>query len=716
MRNFFILTMLLASCFQTFSTSAQKRIIQGKVFDATSKLPLSGVNVVIKSTTIGTSTGKTGEFSLPISTEKGLLRISCAGFSTIETELVASSDSNYIFYLIETVYDLNTIVITGTRTEKSLKNVPVLTQLISDKQLEGLQATNIQNILEHSLPNINFAKAGFGSRMSMQGLEAKYILFLIDGERLAGEVNGNIDYDRINPNDIERIEVIKGASSSLYGSNAIGGVVNIITKEVKNPIEISLHSKYSKYNDLTSGAKFGLTIGKFTSKTEFEYKTMDGYDLTPTSPYERTVEEFYDYNINQKFAYKINDKLSVKAKAGYYVNERFDTDPIPIHKKYSDFNYQIKADYYYSLSNKLEASWYSDQYQTFDVLELLDDENRRTYSSRFDCARVVNQFNLTDRQSLNTGLEYQREYLFSDRIDGENKAVNDWIFFAQDDIQCTDNLNSVVGFRVNHHSQYGLHFTPQISTMYRLGSFAFRGSYAAGYKAPTLKELYMNYSPVPVIEIHGNEDLKPETSNYFSTSVEYSRSVFHSSIVLYRTDIEDMITEINDLNDTKVWTYMNVSDVRVKGMDVNFDLRLKFGFSIGGSYSFNETKDLTTNNQVWGINKHSGVVKAQYFYKRKNYQLNAGLFGKLFGETNYMWVDELTGKQTDRIMPAHSLWRLMLVHHIYSGIAVTTGIDNIFDYVQTDHITTINPGRRFLIGLSVDIHKFQFVKQLNKKE
>ncbi len=84
-------------------------------------------------------------------------------------------------------------------------------------------------------------------------MDAKYVLFLIDGERIAGEVNGDIDYSMLNLENIERIEVIKGASSSLYGSNAIGGVINIITKKITEPFDAKFYSRYSKYNELYSG-------------------------------------------------------------------------------------------------------------------------------------------------------------------------------------------------------------------------------------------------------------------------------------------------------------------------------------------------------------------------------------------------------------------------------------------------------------------------------
>ena len=132
---------------------------------------------------------------------------------------------------------LQEVVVTATRFQKKLKDVPIPVQVITAEQIRKAQVSNFQDFLENEFSGINFTYDGGSPNINMMGFGGKYVLFLIDGERMAGETFNNIDYDRINMDDIERVEIIKGASSSLYGSNAIGGVINIITKNTKKSLE-----------------------------------------------------------------------------------------------------------------------------------------------------------------------------------------------------------------------------------------------------------------------------------------------------------------------------------------------------------------------------------------------------------------------------------------------------------------------------------------------
>ena len=265
--------------------------LSGYVYDKNTNRPLPFASVVIKGTTIGTATDLEGRFTLGnIKPGQYIVTASYSGYSSHDIEVQINGKEELVFRLEETSYDINVVVVTGTRTEKTLKNVPVLTNVVSKRQIESSGAANISDALSLSLPNIRFNSFSAGGRMSMQmaGLEAKYTVFLIDGEKIAGETNGNIDYNRIRTADIERIEIVKGASGLLYGSNAIGGVVNIITSKPRQAVEATVGSQYSKYNQLNTEASVGLVKNKFSSKTGFFSTGTDGYDLTPSTEYERT--------------------------------------------------------------------------------------------------------------------------------------------------------------------------------------------------------------------------------------------------------------------------------------------------------------------------------------------------------------------------------------------------------------------------------------------
>ncbi len=198
------------------------------------------------------------------------------------------------------------IVITATRTPLPLEQTPVITRVITARDLESRGVATIQEALENELAGVEFHQAGYGTSLSFQGLDARYVLFLVDGERMAGETYGNVDYARLPISNIERIEVIRGASSVLYGSNAMGAVVNIITKMPQQRVEVNASMRYgtpyqkngdeslggtntdrdiSTYRNkldlpnLNGDISVGVHVKKFKSLTTLTYRSVDAYKL-----------------------------------------------------------------------------------------------------------------------------------------------------------------------------------------------------------------------------------------------------------------------------------------------------------------------------------------------------------------------------------------------------------------------------------------------------
>ena len=243
LRRLLILICLLSPCSVIFS---QVVSLSGYV-TGTDSSSVIGATISLKGTTFGIVTDKKGFYRLDkINPGRYILRVSYIGFETQEKTVdIQKTDSHLDFQLKESNIDLNEVVVTGTKSEKTLKNVPVLTQVISARKMLELGITNATDALEKMVPGLNISHFGTQISVTLQGMDAKYVLFLIDGERIAGEVNGDIDYSMLNLENIDRIEVIKGASSSLYGSNAIGGVINIITKKINEPFDAKFYSRLS---------------------------------------------------------------------------------------------------------------------------------------------------------------------------------------------------------------------------------------------------------------------------------------------------------------------------------------------------------------------------------------------------------------------------------------------------------------------------------------
>lgn len=205
--------------------------------------------------------------------------------------------------------NMEDVVITATRAPLPLKKTPVITRVITARDLESRGVATIQEALENELAGVEFHQAGYGTSLSFQGLDARYVLFLVNGERMAGETYGNIDYARIPVSNIERIEIVRGASSVLYGSNAMGAVVNIITKMPQKQVEVNASLRYgTPYQDnrnetlegtntesdiktyrnkldlpnLRGDVSVGFNTGKLQSLTTLSYRTVDAYKLVGT--------------------------------------------------------------------------------------------------------------------------------------------------------------------------------------------------------------------------------------------------------------------------------------------------------------------------------------------------------------------------------------------------------------------------------------------------
>ena len=248
-----------------------------------------------------------------------IIKTSLLGYESSIYDLNLTANTNDIcIEMNEMAYGIDQVVVTASRTERNLKDVPVAVQIISGKNIEKMQLSTMRDLLEYELPGVEFKNNGGYANINMLGFGGKYVLFLVDGERLAGESFDNIDYNRINLDNIERIEIIKGASSSLYGSNAVGGVINIITKKPDSPFSTSLSGRIGSFNEQNYNFNISTKQKFYSFNLNASYTTKDSYLFNDRSPmsleYDNgTVEEqslqvtyvavYTAYNIAPSFSF-----------------------------------------------------------------------------------------------------------------------------------------------------------------------------------------------------------------------------------------------------------------------------------------------------------------------------------------------------------------------------------------------------------------------------
>ncbi|MBQ5838984.1 MAG: TonB-dependent receptor, partial [Bacteroidaceae bacterium] len=222
-------------------------------------------------------------------------------------------------------YDMSELVITATRTPRSFKDTPVLTRLITRKDIEQADATDLRDLLQQELPSVEFTYSmNQKLNMNVGGFAGQSVLILVDGERLAGETMENVDFSRIDMNNVERIEIVRGAQSALYGAGALGGVINIITRGASEPWQLNLNARLADHREQRYGGVLGLKHGRVGNMLDMQYTSVDNYTVCMDYADDCEFRRVYGgttFSVKDKLQYTPTDKLRLTARAGYFFKE-----------------------------------------------------------------------------------------------------------------------------------------------------------------------------------------------------------------------------------------------------------------------------------------------------------------------------------------------------------------------------------------------------------
>lgn len=636
---------------------------------------------------------------------------------------------------------LEEVVVTGTGTEHYLKDAPVQTEVITRRALEQFQARSMEELLAGLSPSLTFHDGSMGSHIQLNGLNNDYILILIDGKRMNGDVGGQNDLNLLNPANIERIEIVKGAASSLYGSDAIAGVINIITKKHHDKTEFTSTSRVGAYGDVRESASLGLTIGQVKSMTGVNFHHTDGWrntdlqwnqqQLKPGSTM-KTVNRSTNYTLTESLDWNVNDRLSLTASGSYY--ERWVVRPhgpwsyLPNDFYYRNYGFAAGGKYRLGGRNYLTADLSYDRYGYFydyklqEVTDYFKDGDRITYFpgqrikqsvQRQVLGQAKGVFYIGDRHLLNTGFEYLYNHLESPHhIDGDRASVYTLAAYAQEEWTAADDVVLTAGARGTVHKETGFNLSPKIAVLYNKGDFRLRASYALGYKSPTVKELYYNYTATlgggSLTAYHGNKDLKAQTSQYASVGVEYAGRKFQASVTAYANFLRNMI-ELAEINLTaeekldeieKSKMYLNLTQARIWGVDFTFNYQPVQTLTVSGGYSFSDPRaqypdqgaDYMKYIPIDATSQHNATLNASWHHTWSRYRLGLAVYGRYQSVRRYVEDNDADAFQTWRINTAHTLlgmkkWTLTL----------NVGVDNLFNYVDRTPFgrnrATTTPGR-----------------------
>ena len=737
-----ILFLMLLICVHT---AAQQKV-KLEVLEKGTEQPIIAANVIYADNEALrnpqyaiTNTSGQAELKLP---SKGICyyKVTYIGYVPVTGKIGGTQDEKVI-YMKEDDLGINEVVVTGSRTARPIKMSPVTTQVLGGKALVDAGYSNLQQALQQETPGLNIQKVGFGNEISMQGLDARHVLFLMDGERMTGDMAGNLDYERFNLHAIDRVEIVKGASSTLYGSRAAGAVINLITKKTDKPLSIDAGIRYGQMNErnykhpqpkdflymfeqnadrpnLQSWVSAGFKAGKFTSQTDVWYSESDAFymyqaendkkvytkEANPFLPHDIIVvsnavrppmgiEGKEHITVSQKLYY--NPNLSVLVYGSSFFMNTYDLIQDMTFSQARDWTAGTKVTYHVKDWFSVTGSLHADFYDRFKRHERID-KRQKDYESSIYQPRLTVTSNYFNGHSLILGMEHTSDELTSDRFSGnanhdlKTRALKETEYFLQDEWTINPRWMISAGIRTNFSKAFGFMGMPKVAAKYSPDKhWSLRANYSMGYRSPSIKELFFNWDHLGMFMIRGNENMRPEKNNYFSLGAEYSNDRLFVSGTAYGNYFRDKIEGVWRIYDMQYnFEYTNLSQQRLLGLEVLARWSVLDCLTLNGTYSF---VDVSKNKgiQVNTTSPHAATASMDYKYMKKNYRLNAVFSASYMGGKKFDVQDRVFVKEENKSydayfrcdLPQYVLCNLSVSQTFWNKVKLTLGMDNLFNYV-----------------------------------
>ena len=520
------------------------------------------------------------------------------------------------------------IVVTATRTERDILDVPITTQLINEKTIMNSSSLTLAEVMENQ-SGVVLERSFAGKTLSLQGMDSKYTLVLIDGQRINGKTSGTINLDRFSLENIERVEVVKGAASSLYGSDAMGGVVNIITKKTKKPIEMGFVGSYGNLNAADGTGFIGLSGQKWSSQVFGGYHRRDSFDLN-TNDLDTDGSQFQRYNLGNTSRFNFSKKFVITNRIEYkrYRTQGVDQTPtgsifditqldeelqdtLSYTHDFRKSKLDIKASYFYFRSQFLQDQRgdTNDAYQeTID--QIIDVNGKYT-------------FTLLDSHIITSGGNGIVEQIRTPRLQGNQKRRYRGAGYLQDEWLFSEKYNAALipGIRYDHDSQFGDAVSPKLASRFDITKkFILRASYGGGFRAPDFRQLYLIFeNPSVGYRVKGNESLKPEHSQSFNGGLEYRAFKWLSFETNYfRNELENLINPQikiqGSAGNLTLYSYTNIDRARTQGVESSMNVKFK-KFKVKAGYMFIDAINRANNALLFGRPKHRGTLGLTYIEK-----------------------------------------------------------------------------------------------------
>lgn len=654
------------------------------------------------------------------------------------------------------------LVVTATRTERVLSSLPLPISIITSDAIAKSGVTRLNEILNEQTGIILIPDESGFEGIQMQGLDAAYTMILIDGVPLVGRSSGVLDLSRISVGNIDRIEIVKGASSALYGSEAMGGVINVITKKPKKDVfSGSFSYRYATFDTKDANANLLWKKNKFSATLFANYYSSDGYDLD-VKTIQKNIEKFYNTTIQPKLFYDFSEKLKLTASNRFYYQNQhnyafIDTKNYQGDATEKEWNSQIKLE---------QKSFNSKVYSEYELYvtnykngAFLNNENNQLYENSYYNQwlfrpEIRTTLSIKDHK-LTGGIGLNYETLDRTYFDSTVKFNSQYVFM-QYDYNPTQKWNILAGFRYDNHSAYASQFSPKLALIYKFTPvFSLKSSVGYGYKAPDFRQLYFDFTNPSVgytvlgynvaenqlkeLENQGqiltripgisfDKPLKAERAANFNFGIYYKRDRFKLDVNTFYNSITNLIdTQVvaSKKSGQNVFSYANFNETFTYGLEYNSVYTFTKDFSLSMGYQYLIAKDKSVEDDFgshkyvrpigsletieikksdyFGLlnrSKHTANVKLLYTLSKLKTDLNL----RVFYRSKYGLFDT-NGNQIldtyDTFVAGYFLTNLSVTKHIKDKMMLQAGANNLFDFTNPDQIGNL-PGRQIFARIQYD--------------
>lgn len=576
---------------------------------------------------------------------------------------------------------IDEVTVTTTRVEKSIGDIPVPIQVIGKKFIQQTGSQKLIDILQQQAglvladnplgQSLQGYPNPFGSGIQLQGLDPAYTLILMDGEPLTGRNAGILNLGRIAVGNIQQIEIIKGPATSLYGSDALAGVINIITEKPKNNTT-TFQLNQSSNNTWGITANKTIKYKKLAAQFFANRYSSSGYDLDK-SIYGKTVDPFHNYSFATKLFFDLNAKTQLQTSARLFTQKQINnylvytgSQPAAVDgsSRETDWGFNNQLFHTYSGKLKIISRLYVTGYRnnaavyTRENKQLFDKSYMQQYLLKPEIQVEIGE---KRNQKLIAGIGYNYETIEADRYP-DKKYFNAFYLFTQKEWLLNNKLNITVGGRLDKHSLYNLQFNPKLALAYKVKpNLSFSGSIGTGFKAPDFRQQFLYFTNALVGytllgadelsnglvqlkqqgQIDQNVDitpflvphtLLPERSTGINIGGRYTlHNITSITLNVFRNDINNLIDRYNmpftKTNGQAIYSYVNINTVFTQGYDVNINHTFNPQFSLSAGYQYLDAKDKDVLKRI----KNAEIVKRDpvtYFSSYVTKSQYGGLFNR----------------------------------------------------------------------------------------